>query len=250
MTDDLAPNRQPNVTRLLDKDGAFIEDSNPLPISIQGASGSVTINVDEADLASLGAVGDAAYTDATGAASGALVGLFKGAYVKLAAIASALVGYLLVRGYAFDVLDAPATTNGAYSVGDVIGGYREVDNIARANDELVLITGVQVVFKAAVQPNIRVVIFGVTPVATLADNAAYSLSAADVLTVRKSLSSLLLGASYTSHGTPKSISLTPPPFVAKPIAGTKKIGYYLIDDTGVTLTSTADVQVRFSGLGV
>ena len=153
-----------------------------------------------------------------------------------------------VSGYGFDVVDTPATTNGAYSAGDMIGGYRTVE-VARANDEAVVITGVQVTFKAAVQPSVRVIIFGVTPVASLADNGVYSLDATDVLKVRKSLSSALLGASYTNHGTPKSISLTPPPFVAKPIAGTKNIGYVLVDDTGVTLTSTADMQVRFSGLG-
>lgn len=153
-----------------------------------------------------------------------------------------------VEGYGFDVYDQPATTNGAYSAGDVIGGWRAVE-VARLPGRAVLITGVQVVFKAAVQPNIRVIIFGAQPAATLADNAAYSLSAADSFTVRRSLSSSVLGASYTNHGTPKSISLAPQPFVMVPIGSGKSIGYYLVDDTGVTLTSTSDVQVRFSGLG-
>lgn len=148
----------------------------------------------------------------------------------------------------FDVTDVPTTTNGAYSAGDVVGGYRTV-TLARANDKPILIMGVNVTFKAAVQPNIRVVLFGGTPGASLADNAAYSLSAADALLVRRTLSSTILSASYNSHGTPKQIALIPPqPIFMKPISGGKTVGYYLIDDSGVTLTSTTDVQVRFTGL--
>lgn len=158
-------------------------------------------------------------------------------------------GSIKSGGYGFDLVDIPATTNGAYSAGDMIGGYRAVE-VCEAIDEPVLITGLQVIFKAAVQPNIRAVFFGATPVASLADNGAYSLDATDVLKVRRTLSSVVLGATYNSHGTPKSISLAPQPFVMKPIAGTKNIGYVLVDDTGVTLTSTADMQVRFSGMGI
>lgn len=152
------------------------------------------------------------------------------------------------RGYAFDELVSPAVTNGAYSAGDVIGGFLQVD-VAEEVDRPVLILGCQVIFKAAVQPNLRAILFGIIPASLLADNAAYSLSGADALCVRKSLSSVNLGASYTSHGTPKSISLAPAPFVMKPISGTKKVGLYIVDDTGVTLTSTSDMQVRLSGLG-
>jgi len=156
---------------------------------------------------------------------------------------------IAARGYAFDEPNVPAVTNGAYSAGDVIGGYLEF-TVAEEIDRPVVILGCQVIFKAAVQPNLRAILFGVAPAATLADNAAYSLSDADSFCVRKSLSSVNLGASYTSHGTPKSISLAPTPFVMKPIAGTKKIGLYIVDDTGVTLTSTSDMQVRLSGMGV
>lgn len=155
----------------------------------------------------------------------------------------------LVSGYAFDVVDTPTVTNGAYTAGDVIGGYRTV-TLSRIADEAIIIAGVQVVFKAAVQPNIRVVLFGATPDATLSDNGAYTLSAANSLTVRRTLSSVSLGATYNSHGTPKSISLVPAlPIVMNPISGGRTIGYYLIDDSGITLTSTSDVQVRFSGIG-
>lgn len=151
-------------------------------------------------------------------------------------------------GYGFDVTTTLATTNGAYAAGDVMGGYLEF-TVANINDAPVMIMGLQVVFKAAVQPNLRAVFFGAAPSALLADNDPYTLTATNALLVRKSLSSVSLGASYTSHGTPKSISLTPNPFVMKPYSGGKKIGVYIIDDSGVTLTSTADMQVRVSGLG-
>lgn len=159
-------------------------------------------------------------------------------------------GRMLVGGYAFDVTDAPTVTNGAYTAGDVIGGYRTV-SLARVNDEAFMITGVQVAFKAAVTPNIRVIIFGGTPDATLADNAAFTLSAANALLVRRSLSSSLLGVTYNSLGTPKEVSLVPPlPIIMKPISGGRTIGYYLVDDSGITLTSTSDMQIRFTGAGL
>jgi hypothetical protein len=196
---------------------------------------------DPALLEAAGAADDAAVTNP--ASSGSVVALLKG-------VLSYLSGFLSVKGYGFDVLDAPSVTAGPYSAGDVMGGYREIE-VARANDEPVLIIGVQIACKANVTPNVRIVIFGAAPDATLADNAVYTLSTANVLCVRKTLSSVLLGASWSSHGaTVKSLSLSPVPFVMKPIAATKKIGYYLIDDTGVTLASTSDIQVRFSGVGV
>jgi hypothetical protein len=65
-----------------------------------GVSGSVTINVDEADLAALGATNVAAYTDGTGAAVGTLVALGKGEYVKLEAIRALLAALPLPTGAA------------------------------------------------------------------------------------------------------------------------------------------------------
>lgn len=156
---------------------------------------------------------------------------------------------MYTAGYGFAVTSAPATTNGAYSAGDVIGAYSTV-TLSAINDAPVLITGVQVTLKAALSPNIRVVLFGATPAATLADNAAFTLSAADSLTVRKTLSSLVLGATWFTFGTPKSMYLADRPFVINPISGTKTIGFYVIDDTGVTLTSTSDMQVTFFGTGI
>src|SRR6266567_7318810 len=59
------------------------------PVSVYAKDGS---NVTQ------GAQADAAYTDGTGAASGTGMGLFKGIFVKLAAIATAIVGTLKVKG--------------------------------------------------------------------------------------------------------------------------------------------------------
>jgi len=145
----------------------------------------------------------------------------------------------------FDIADSPTTTNGSYAAGDVIGGYRTIAAASVADAIFMLVT-VQVIFKAAVQPTIRMVIFGGTPAALLNDNDAYSLSAADALLVKKQIDPLSWSA-YMSHGTAKS-KMAQPTVLMKPITGTVNLGYYLITDDAVTLTSTADVQLRFAGL--
>lgn len=150
--------------------------------------------------------------------------------------------------HTFDIAKSPLVTAGAYAAGEVMGGLMEFE-VAAENGKSVLITGVQVIFKAAVQPALRAVFFNAAPTAML-DNAAYALAAGDAFKARRTLTSTLHGEGYVSHGTPKSISLTPPsPFVMAPYAGLKTIGLCLVDDTGVTLTSTGDLQVRISGLG-
>jgi hypothetical protein len=161
-----------------------------------------------------------------------------------------LGGYQTARGYGFYVID-PMTglATSVRSPGNVIGGYRTV-SLARVADEKFMITAVRVVFKSAVTPAIRVTLFSATPGATLADNAAYAISAGDIFSTRRTLSSAVLGAAYESHGTPKTITLTPAtPIVTAPIPGSTNIGYYLVDDTGVTLTAT-DAQVSFAGTGI
>lgn len=64
---------------------------NPLPVYLAGASGGLTINVDEADLAALGGVGDAAWT---GTGNGTLIAISKAEYGKLEAIRAAVTGTL------------------------------------------------------------------------------------------------------------------------------------------------------------
>ncbi len=155
-------------------------------------------------------------------------------------------------GWGFDVAVTPTVTNGAYSAGDIIGGLMTFANVARAIDEAFLITGVAVAIKAAVMPNpLTLILFSADPTATTkTDNAAYSLNAADTFKVIKSIPFQTLGAAHYDHGTPNTISLDNLNVVALPASGTRDIYGLLVDATGVTLTSTSDVQVRVRGAGV
>ncbi len=109
-------------------------------VKITGAAGAVTINVDEADLAALGAVSAAAYTDATGAANGTMVALEKGMYVALAAILASLN---TLKGY-----EAPITTAAAITQDDATtaaaGRQVKIDCSAAGNVKLRLSGAVDV----------------------------------------------------------------------------------------------------------
>jgi len=148
-------------------------------------------------------------------------------------------------GHGFDVAVAPAVTAGAYSAGDIMGGLMTFA-VARAAGEKVTVTGVQVAIKAAVTPSLTLVLFNADPAATTkTDNAAYSLNAADTFKVIKAIPV----ATLYDHGTPNIYSNDDLAIVASPAAGTVNIFGLLIDGTGVTLTSTSDIQVRVRGLG-
>ncbi|MGE0211817.1 MAG: hypothetical protein AB7S41_09000 [Parvibaculaceae bacterium] len=154
-----------------------------------------------------------------------------------------------VHGHAFDVAVTPTVTNGAYGAGDIVGGLLTFANVARVNDEAVIITGVQVITKAAVTPTLTLILFNADPSSTTkTDNAAYSLNAADAFKVIKGIPITTLG-SWTDHGTPNSISVDNLGIVAKPVSGGKDLYGLLIDGTGATLTSTSDIQVRLRGVG-
>jgi len=151
-------------------------------------------------------------------------------------------------GWAFDVVVTPTVTSGAYSANDIIGALLTFSNCARVADEKFLVTGVQIVSKAAVLPNLTLVLFSADPTATTkTDNAAYSLAAADAFKVIKSIP---LGSGWFDHGTPNSISVDGINVLAAPVSGTRDIYGLLIDATGTTLTSTTDIQVRLRGVGV
>lgn len=67
-----------------------VDADGNLCVTIRGAAGAVTINVDEADLAAFGSIEAPAYTDATGAANGTLVGILKGMFTKAAGTQSVM----------------------------------------------------------------------------------------------------------------------------------------------------------------
>jgi hypothetical protein len=149
-----------------------------------------------------------------------------------------------VRGIGFDLVASPTVTNGAYSAGDIMGGLIEF-TAGRTVGDVVVLQEVQVAFKAAVQPNLRVVVLTADPTATTkTDNAAYSLAAADAFKVRRTLS--LSG--YNTHGTPKTVSLGNLAIPIRLGGATDKLYLLVVDDSGVTLTSTSDMQVRIAGV--
>lgn len=156
-----------------------------------------------------------------------------------------------IDGHGFDVAVSPTVTAGAYSAGDIMGGLMTFP-VARANDKLVCITGVQASFKVAVMPNpFSVIIFNADPTATTkTDNAAYSLNAADIAKVRKSLAFQTNGILHYDHGTPNSISWDGLGLVMAPATGTVNVFALAVDGSGTTLTSTSDFQLVFRGYGI
>lgn len=149
---------------------------------------------------------------------------------------------------AFDVVVAPAVTAGAYTAGDIMGGLLTF-NVSKIAENPVLITGIQVACKAAVEPNLRLILFSANPsnTANLDDNDAYSLAAADAFKVITVID--LSGETWIDHGTPNTIEKTNLGIVADLVSDTGALYALLIDDTGVTLASTSDIQVRLRGLG-
>ncbi|MER9901594.1 hypothetical protein [Mesorhizobium sp. M0130] len=184
---------------------------------------------------------------ATDTASSGLNGRLQRIAERITDLIAALGAFLTVRGYAFDKVANPTVTAGAYSAGDIVGGLLTFA-AARANDELVVITGAQVISKAAVVPAYTLVLLSADPTGTTkTDNAAYSLAAADAFKV---IGTVSFGTSWYDHGTPNSIRSDGLNIVAAPDAGTKNIYGLLIDATGATLVSTSDIQVRLRGVGV
>ena len=116
---------------------------------------------------------------------------------------------IFVAGGGFDVPVVPTVTNGAYSAGDIVGALMEFDNLVPVNDAALVVTGIQIVSKAAVTPTWSFIILNADPSSTTkTDNAAYSLNAADAFKVLKSLT----GFTLFDHGTPNSWSLETEPF--------------------------------------
>lgn len=231
----------------------LVEDGNSVTVALKGANGHVEIQLKDGggDYHSVKALTPAtpwAVLDAPGTyrfvrrAGGNGVGVFRGAAGGL--------GQGAARGWGFDVAVTPTVTNGAYSAGDIMGALMTFANVARAIDEPIVVTGVQISCKAAVVPSLTLVLLNADPTnTTKTDNAAYSLNAADAFKVIKALPLVTLGAAWVDHGTPNTLSLDNLGIVCKPVSGGRDIYGLLVDGTGVTLTSTSDIQVRLRGIG-
>lgn len=142
----------------------------------------------------------------------------------------------------FDVTVTPTVTSGAYSAGDIMGALM---TFPTGKNGSAIINDISVMIKAAVTPSLTFILLTADPSATTkTDNAAYSLNAADAFKVRKAIP---ISTLY-DHGTPNEYSSGPINIVATPAAGDDKLYGLLIDGTGVTLTSTSDIQVRMTGI--
>ncbi len=174
-----------------------------------------------------------------------------GTHAERVVVAAPSDSPLNVGGWGFSVAVAPTVTAGAYSAGDIMGALLEFDLVAPANDEAFILQEVQIALKVAVTPSFLLVILNADPTGTTkTDNAPYSLAAADAFKVVASLPINALGGYLTDHGTPNTIRLGNLAIPMAPASGTRKIYALLVDLTGVTLSSTSDLQVRLSGTGV
>lgn len=148
--------------------------------------------------------------------------------------------------HAFDVTATPTVTAGAYSAGDIVGGLLTFP-VSFMKDMKVIVTGVQVASKAAVAPTWSLILLNSSSLSTTTtDNAAYSLNTADTFKVVKALT----GLTIFDHGTPNTWALENLALVAAPAIGEINLYGLLLDGTGVTLSSTSDIQVRLRGVGV
>lgn len=149
-----------------------------------------------------------------------------------------------ISGHSFDVVVTPTVTNGAYSAGDIVGGLIEVAAARVANGKVTL-QSVQISLKAAVTPSLKVIILSADPTdgpTTTTDNAAYSLNAADVFKVQ----AVVTGFALTDHGTPNTYEIHSLNRILTCDASSKFYAL-IVDATGITLTSTSDLQIRFTG---
>jgi hypothetical protein len=147
----------------------------------------------------------------------------------------------------FDAAVVPTVTAGAYSAGDIMGAL--LSFTVGTSAKPVILQEVHVALKAAVTPSLTLVVLNADPTnTTKTDNAVYSLHVDDVFKVRASIPINALGGYLTDHGTPNTIRVGNLAIPMAPSAAGILYGL-LIDNTGVTLTSTSDIQVRLCGLG-
>lgn len=158
---------------------------------------------------------------------------------------------LALGGRGFSVAVTPTVTSGVYGSGDIMGGLLTFADVAQAIDRPFLLQTAEVNFLSAVTPSLTLHLFNADPTATTkTDNEFYSLNAADAFKRVCSLPFSALGASFIDHGTPNSYSLFGLARPLKPVSGTRLIYGLLVDATGVTLTSVADLQIRIGGVSL
>lgn len=133
----------------------------------------------------------------------------------------------------------PTVTNGSYAANDVIGGKLTFADMARITGGSGWLQSVTIGLKTAITPVLELWLFDADPTSTtLADNAQWSLNAADLGKVCAIVK--FAAADWCDGGTPNVASIE---YVRKySLTATSMYGY-LVDRTGVTLTSTSDVTI-------
>jgi hypothetical protein len=153
--------------------------------------------------------------------------------------------------YGFSKSVEPAVTAGAYSAGDIMGGLLTFTDLAPGEGMSFVLDTVEVALKADVAPALTLILFDRVPLGTTqTDNAAYSLAVADAFKVIAVLPFTVLGAYTVDHGTPATVTLAGLARVLKAADDRRTIYGLLVDGTGVTLASVADLKVTLSGSGL
>jgi hypothetical protein len=141
------------------------------------------------------------------------------------------------------ILVPTVSTSPQYTAGDIVGGLLTFTNVGRVANGKVSLQTVEVTIKSNVTPNMRLILFSADPTSTTkTDNAALAVNAADVFKLRGSIGI----AGWVNLNTAKFAQATG---IARPYTTDASNNLYaiLVDDTGVTLGTTTDVQVRIAG---
>lgn len=152
--------------------------------------------------------------------------------------------------YTVNSVLTPTVTAGAYSAGDIMGGLLTFSSICPQAGTGLVIQELIFGFKSAVTPSLQLVLFNADPTGTTqTDNAAYSLAVADMGKVIAALPINSLGGYLVDHGTPNTIHLNNMALAVKPTSASTTLYGLLVDLTGVTLSSTSDLQISMLGIG-
>lgn len=134
---------------------------------------------------------------------------------------------------------APTVKNGAYVANRVVGGLLTFAAAAQIAAEGGVIEGVTGNFKsdqATAAPDLDLIILNASPT-TIADDAAYSLAAADY----NKVVTVIRLSDWTNHGTPSTV-MAEVNRLFKLASGTTLYGFLVTRDA-VTLTSTSDLSL-------
>lgn len=157
----------------------------------------------------------------------------------------------LVSKFGFDESETPATTAGAYAANDIVGGLLTFENIAPVQGGMIELDYVQIDYKSDVAAAPILVLFDADPTATTkTDNAPYALNSADLFKVKASLVFSAMGVLSQDHGSVRTYFLRDINIPLQLADGSTTLYGLLVDATGFTLGSIADIKVTIRGGGI